>query len=116
MTQPLPSMKSPIGRVMVNGKEFGMCFLLPPWNSYFQQISQAGSEVLVANVGSSPFEITANANGTMIILSGTVTGITLTRGVNSFNLDVGNQLIPIRINDMLAVTYSVLPTITFLPD
>lgn len=87
MTLPVPNMQAPL--VDKNGK------LLPPWNSFFQQLVQQAPAVAPAT--QNPF--TANANGTLILKG--AASITLTRG--STNIDLtGQVIIPISIGDTVS--------------
>lgn len=90
MTLPVPNMLAPL--VDKLGK------LLPPWNSFFQQLVQPAPAVATVTSGS-PF--TANANG-KVILTGAVT-IDLTRGLDTVNLN-GQRIIPVRIGDTISWT------------
>lgn len=94
MTLPVPNMKSPIGEV----KQGNQVFLLPPWNSFFQQLTQPAPSV--ASVTDNPFQ--ANSNGTVIV-DGAVT-TTLTRGSTVIALGAGQKIIPISIGDIVSWT------------
>lgn len=90
MTLPVPNMLAPL--VNAAGK------IIPPWNSFFQQLVQQAPAV--ATVASpSPFQ--ANANG-KVILTGAAT-IDLTRGLDTVNLN-GQRIIPVRIGDIVSWT------------
>lgn len=89
--------------------------LLTPWNSYFQQFTQAPASAIAITVGASPFAYTVREPGLLAITGGTVTGVTLTRGSVVVTLDATNNLIPVCINDIVTVTYAVLPTLRLLP-
>lgn len=93
MTLPVPNLTSPL--VDKLGK------LIPPWNSWFQQLTQKAPAV--QSVTANPF--TANANGNLIIIGATT--IILTRGQTSINL-TGQKIIPISISD--TVTWTGVPT------
>lgn len=96
MTSPVPNMQAALVKISGN-----LGFIIPPWNSFFQQLTQKAPAV--ANVTLNPF--TANANGTVIIKGATT--ITLTRGLISINL-TGQQIIPISISD--TVSWTGVPT------
>lgn len=100
MTLPVPNMQAPL--VGKDGK------LLPPWNSFFQQLVQQAP--VVADV-TAPSPFTANNNGN-VILTGAVT-IDLTRGDVTINLN-GERIIPVRIGDTVAWTGAA--TVQFLGD
>lgn len=118
LTQPVPNLSSPMVNVIVNvnGRKLeGKGFLISPWNSFFQQFAQQAPDVIETELTGSPFSITFNANGTYIVTGGIISAITLTRGSVAIDL-TGQVIIPIRIGDMLTVTYSVVPTLQFLPN
>lgn len=117
LTNQLPNLNAPLakGTIKINGKDQDIfVFLIPPWNSFLQQISkQAGS--VIDTEADSPFEQTANANGKYILTGGTITDVRLTRG--TFNFDItGEIIIPIRIGDTIRVEFSGNTLIRFLPD
>jgi len=100
MTQPVANLQAPLVKVKDSkGNVIGTGTIIQPWNSFFQQFTQAAPAV--ANVTQNPF--TANAKGTLI-LSG-ASAITLTRGSVSINL-TGQQIIPISIGDTVSWTGS----------
>lgn len=89
MTQPLPNTQSAM--VDKDGK------VIPPWNSFFQQLVQAAPAVVT--VTKNPY--TANTKGNLIV-SGATT-ITLTRGKVAISL-TGQKIIPISIGDTVSWT------------
>lgn len=93
MTLPVPN----LGARFVD--KFG--YLIPPWNSWFQQFSQRAPAV--APVTANPF--TANANGNLIIKGATT--ITFTRGTINISL-TGQIIIPISVGD--TVSWTGVPT------
>lgn len=120
LTNPLPNVISPIARVevTVNGKKAeGKAFIIPPWNSFFQQFVQQAPAALEITLDASPFSITPNAQGMLSVNSGTVSSVILTRG--NINITISGDarsIIPIRIGDIVTITYSVAPTVYFLPN
>lgn len=96
MTNPLPNQQSAL--VKVTGV---LGFIIPPWNSFFQQLTQKAPAV--TNVVLNPF--TANANGTLIIIGATT--LFLTRGLVTINL-TGQVQVPISIGD--TVSWTGIPT------
>jgi hypothetical protein len=87
--------------------------LLAPWNFYLQQFTQAPPNIADIVVATSPFSYTSKEPGNISITGGTVSAITLTRGVLTIDV-TGQKLIPVAIQDTITVTYSVLPTMKFL--
>jgi len=107
MTLPVPNMQAAQVRVLnKSGQEIGQGYVIPPWNSFFQQLVQPAPAV--ATVSVSPF--TANANGT-VIFTGGAPAITLTRGLDVITL-TGQRIIPISIGD--TVSWVGATTVQFL--
>lgn len=106
-TLPVPNQQSALAQVLApDGKTvIGKAFLIPPWNSWFQQFSQKAPAVVA--VAKSPF--TANSNGTLIV---TGTGVVLTRGSVSISLVAAQNIIPISIGD--TVSWNAATSVQFL--
>lgn len=100
MTRPVLNLQSAI--VVVRD---GFGYLISPWNSFFQQLTQQAPAVV--SIATNPF--TANANGTLII-TGTV--INLTRGLVTIALGNGQKIIPISIGD--TVSWATASAVQFL--
>ncbi|MGV0128854.1 hypothetical protein [Burkholderia gladioli] len=77
-----------------------------------------GSSAAIASitVGASPFVYTAPAAGTVLIVGGTVSAVTLKRGSPSA-VSVGATAgsVPVSAGDIVTVTYSGAPTMSFVP-
>lgn len=86
--------------------------VIPPWNSFFQQFTQLAPAAQPV-IGASPLIYTTNVPGNLIIPNGTISNITLTRGLANFNL-TGLKVIPMGIGDTVTITYSVAPSVDFL--
>ncbi|HET9087124.1 MAG TPA: hypothetical protein VFN53_06365 [Acidobacteriaceae bacterium] len=66
-------------------------------------------------VGASPSAYVAPSGGQVFIAGGTVTSVTLTR--NGVTLTVADSgFIPVGIGDVVSITYTAAPTVTFLPE
>ena len=65
-------------------------------------------------VTASPFSYTSHGNGYVLVTGGTVSAISLTR-VSAHATGLTAGFIPVGNKDMVTVTYSVLPTMTFIP-
>ena len=65
-------------------------------------------------VTASPFSYTAQSNGHVLVTGGTISAISLTR-VSAHATGLTAGFIPVGNKDMVTVTYSVLPTMTFIP-
>jgi hypothetical protein len=81
---------------------------------YLQQFTQAPPRFAAITIDTSPFSYTAKEPGFVIIQSGTVSAIHLIRGADDLNL-TGQVVVPVSINDTVTTTYSVLPTMIFVP-
>lgn len=66
-------------------------------------------------VGASPFTFTANLSGQLLITGGTVSQIDLDRKGTSVTTGLTAGLLPLAEFDQCIVTYTVLPTIYFIP-
>lgn len=66
-------------------------------------------------VGASPFSYTAAFDGIVAVTGGTVSAISLIRQGTSVATGITTGLFPLSRLDTLQVTYSGLPTMTFLP-
>lgn len=111
---PTPNTNAPIadpqtGRVTVE------------WLNFFQKLTgPAGPAVSITATGS-PFTYTAPSAGTMV-LNTAVNSLSLVRGRDPISLPAAPvlipaspSLIPMAAGDRLLVTYTVTPTMTFLP-
>lgn len=78
-----------------------------PWDIFAPQVS---------TVGASPAAITAFTTGMFAVSGGTVTAITLTRGTSAaINLGSLGGVYSVCQGDILTVTYTAAPTVTFIP-
>ena len=97
MTNPVLNQQSPLVVVKDNnGKVIGQGYIIPPWNSFFQQSTQKAPAVV--SVTQNPYQ--ANANGTVIVLGGNT--VKLTRGTTIIALGNGVFIIPINISDIVS--------------
>jgi hypothetical protein len=88
--------------------------IIPPWNSFFQQFTSPPANILSVIVGASPFSYVAKQPGMLIISGGTVSAVNFTRGNITISMGT-SEAFPVEIADTISVTYSVLPTIKFVP-
>jgi hypothetical protein len=71
--------------------------------------------VATVTVGASPFIYTASFSGSVAITGGTVSAIALIRQGASIATGLTTGLIPVSRRDQVQVTYTALPTMTFIP-
>lgn len=86
------------------------------WYQFLTRLAQLSAETPMAPVsaGASPFTFRAGTIGHMFVTAGTVSSIVLTRSGTSIVCQK-DQFIPMAANDTVTVTYSVAPTMTFVP-
>lgn len=70
---------------------------------------------VVVTVTASPFTYTPTADGLLIVSGGTVTKQEYKRGAAYVEVGQLNSMLLVLAGDALRVTYSVAPTITFIP-
>lgn len=66
-------------------------------------------------VGASPTGFTARVAGFLLISGGTVSAVSLGRGATTTAFPAATALLPLSPGDTGTVTYSVAPTLTFIP-
>jgi hypothetical protein len=86
------------------------------WYQWVVRISQLSAERPIApvTVGASPFVYTASTIGNIFVSGGTVSSIVLKRSGVSLTVPE-NIFIPVAADDTVTVTYTGLPTMTFVP-
>lgn len=72
-----------------------------------------GAPIVPVTVGASPYAYTVTTGGTLAISGGTVSGVTLTRSGTTVPVAMGN--VPVRNGDVVTITYSATPTVSFIP-
>jgi hypothetical protein len=86
------------------------------WYQFLTRLQQLSAERQIApvTVGSSPFVYTASTIGNLFVSGGAVSSVVLSR--SGVNLTVPSGIfIPLAADDTVTVTYTVLPTMTFVP-
>jgi hypothetical protein len=109
-----PTFGLPSPTLPVSNPQTGM--LASVWYQFFVRLSQLSAERPIAplSVGASPFVYTASTIGNIFVSGGTVSSIVL--GRSGVNLTCpASVFIPVAANDTVTVTYTVLPTMTFVP-
>ncbi|CAJ8797178.1 Uncharacterised protein [Burkholderia pseudomallei] len=76
----------------------------------------AAGAIAAVTVGASPFAYTATSAGMVVISGGTVSAVTLKRG-SPAAISVGETsgVVPVSAGDIVSVTYSAAPTMSFVP-
>ncbi len=73
----------------------------------------SGAALASITVGASPYVYTATTRGAVAVSGGTVSAASLTRG-SAVTLPIAG-LFPVSAGDTITVTYTVAPTMTFVP-
>ena len=86
------------------------------WYRFLVRLAQLSAEqpFHTLSVGASPFTYTARSIGHIFVTGGTVSAISLVRSGDALAVP-SDTFIPVAANDMVTVTYSVLPDMTFIP-
>jgi hypothetical protein len=86
------------------------------WYQFLVRLAQltAESPMTAPAVGASPYTFTAVTIGNLFITGGTVSSIVLTRSGVSITCQK-DQFIPMAAGDTVTTTYTVAPTMTFVP-
>ena len=66
-------------------------------------------------VGASPFIYRANRDGHLVVTGGTVSKQEYGRGAVFTDVGLLTSMLPIMLGDAIRVTYTALPTLTFIP-
>jgi hypothetical protein len=105
MTTPLPSSIFPIADTSTGR-------VTQVWHLFFAQFVDPPQPIVPITVGASPFSYQASGNGSLNITGGTVSSVTLKRGTITA---VVNAPVRMANNDVVTITYSSLPTVSFVP-
>lgn len=90
--------------------------LTPEWQRGLTRLAQLSAERKIRSVspGASPFTYTATTIGHLLIAGGTVSAVSLVRGATSISIPTSG-FIPMAAKDAVMITYSVAPTLSFIP-
>lgn len=110
MTSPLPSSRQPLGSI--EGK---LVFVNQVWQRWFNSFTASPQPIAPAVPAGSPFSAIVVSAGNYFVTGGTVSAITIQRGTTTINTGMTSGFFPVGNSDVFAVTYSVLPTIQFIP-
>lgn len=89
-----------------------------PWYRFLQQVFQrvanSGEDAAAVTVGASPFVYTAASDGNVIVTGGTVSLIQYGRNAAFTSIGITSGIVPVFAGDSVRVTYTALPTMTFI--
>ena len=86
-----------------------------PWQRFFNALVSAAAPIESVTVTASPFAYRAGSAGSVAVSGGTVSSITLTRGTTTTASLGTSGTFPVANGDTVTVTYSGLPTVSFIP-
>lgn len=98
----------PTLRDLTNALVYGQDTLLP------DVVPQAQPSQAVT-VGASPYTYTALASGALAVSGGTISAISIIRQGVTVATGVISGVLPVSRRDQVTITYTVLPTVVFLP-
>ncbi|MCR4302005.1 MAG: hypothetical protein NUV51_10375 [Sulfuricaulis sp.] len=76
---------------------------------------RAMSAVEAVTPGASPATVTADRDGYLVVAGGTVSVLEYVRAGSATDTGVVAGLFPILVGDAMTITYSSVPTVTFIP-
>lgn len=86
------------------------------WFEFFARLTTQPPPIVGVVPTGSPFTYTASTNGQLAVSGGTVSSIAISRGkMTNIPTGVTSGIIPISQGDRVTITYSVAPTINFIP-
>lgn len=106
MTPTVPNSNQPL----TDGKGF----VTQVWQRFFGALVEPAAAISAVAVSASPTSFTAAGSGTVVISGGTISAVTLTRAGSVVSFGT-TRVVPVANGDLVTVTYSVAPTISFIP-
>lgn len=90
-------------------------FFTPQWVRFFTDLITPPKSVVAFVLGASPASVKPSESGHLIITGGTVSSVKLLRGGTLLNLPGTSGLFPVSYGDELIITYTIAPTVQFIP-
>lgn len=86
------------------------------WFSFFAGLAGQAGPIVAVNPKGNPFSYTASSNGSLALSGGQVSGVRLTRArVPNVPLGLTSGIVPLSQGDVVTISYSIAPTIYFIP-
>lgn len=82
---------------------------------YYLANAAPGAAIVAEAPAASPYTFTATQAGALAVSGGTVSAIALMRGSTSVSLGAIAGFFAVRAEDQIIVTYTVAPTVNFVP-
>jgi len=119
MVLPVPNLNAPVAEIRdpKTGKVIAEAKLTTPWNSFFQQFTQAPTEFLKVDYDSGTIgDYTAKEPGTIVLTGGfSIATVELIRGGVVLSLSATTSIIPVSIDDVVRIGATIPPQLTFIP-
>lgn len=85
------------------------------WLRFLTDLVSNPAPSTTPTVTASPMAFAAPRTGHLLVVGGTVSAISLKRGRATIATGMTSGFIPVSSNDIVTVTYTVAPTLTFVP-
>jgi len=84
------------------------------WANLFSGLPPGNETALT--IGASPYTYVAGVKGSLIVSGGTVSALAFSRdGATFYSTGQTSGMFPLNARDSLRITYTVLPTVVFVP-
>lgn len=84
------------------------------WQRFFNALVTAPAAIESVPATGSPLTYTASQTGSLSVVGGTVTAVSMVRARVTVDL-TGAAMVPMANEDVVTITYSVAPVISFIP-
>ncbi|MEN6505018.1 MAG: hypothetical protein ABFD92_10790 [Planctomycetaceae bacterium] len=87
----------------------------PEYQRFFNAIAGSATPFASVTRTSSPMSYTASGSGHLNINGGSISGLSLRRAGSTITLSATTLMIPMSNGDLVTITYTGSPTLTFIP-
>ena len=85
------------------------------WIKFFAALINPPSAIAPITLTGSPFSYQTAEKGTVSIVGGTVSAVAIIRGQTTLSTGLTAGLFPLGLDDTITITYTVAPTVNFIP-
>lgn len=93
----------------------GKGYITTPWQRFFNALVSGAAPIQSVTVTASPYTYRAGSAGSLAVSGGTVSGIAITRNNVTAPTGATSGIIPVSNGDLVTITYSGLPAVSFIP-
>lgn len=90
--------------------------ITPEWMRLFAVQQAEAGKITHPAITASPYAFTANATGHLLVTGGTVASLSLSRARVTVATGLTSGFVPMSAGDVVTITYSVSPTVSFIPE